>query len=122
MRLLRDGTGGTVGQYMGGGPFLGAYGNADLGGVSHLAGAVDTMWGKPVYVTTAIGGAGTALIGTRAAAQVWSRGGMSVEASSSHASYFTTNLVAIRAERRLGLTLYRSNGYVECRLAVGPGG
>ncbi len=27
MRLLRDGSGGTVGQYLGGGPFTGAYGN-----------------------------------------------------------------------------------------------
>ena len=46
-----------------------------------LTGAADTIWGKPVYVTTAIGGAGTALIGSSAAACVWSRGGLSVEAT-----------------------------------------
>jgi len=80
------------------------------------------MCGKPVYVTTALGGAGTALIGTRDGAQVWNRGGMTVEATNAHSDYFFKDLAAIRAERRLGLTVYRSNAYVELRFAVGPGG
>jgi hypothetical protein len=123
MRLLRDGAGGTAGQYMGGGPFLGAYGNAGpVSASGQVAGFNDTLWGKPVYVTANIGGAGTALIGTRANAAVWSRGGLRVEASNSHSNYFQINLVAIRAERRLALAVYRPTGFVECRLAVGPGG
>ena len=32
-RLLRDGTGGTIGQFYGGGPFSGAYGNGAAAGV-----------------------------------------------------------------------------------------
>ena len=32
-RLLRDGTGGTIGQYFGGGPFSGAYGAGGAPGV-----------------------------------------------------------------------------------------
>jgi HK97 family phage major capsid protein len=115
LRLLRDGTGGTAGQFMGGGPFLGAYGVGQGGAASpQITGVPDLVWGKPTYVSPIIG-SGTALVGTRAGAQVWSRGGLTVEASSSHESYFVKDLVAIRAERRLALTLYRSNAYVEIR-------
>jgi len=109
LRLLKD----TAGQYMGGGPFLGAYGGPQgpIGASGQITGATENVWGKPVYVTAAIGNAGTALIGTRANAQVWRRGGISIEASNSHASYFALNLVAIRAEERVGLAVYRPKGY-----------
>jgi Phage capsid family len=112
VRLLRDSTGGTLGAYLGGGPFFGAYGQAGAQASSgnQVEGANDYLWGKPLYVTTAVG-SGTAIIGTRAGAQVFSRGGLSVEAS--NAGYvnsldlFTSNQVAIRAERRLALCVYR---------------
>jgi HK97 family phage major capsid protein len=113
LRLLRD----TAGQFLGGGPFMGPYGNgSNLSASGQLTGAIDSIWNKPTYVTPIVG-AGTALIGSRAAGQVWSRGGLNVEASNSHASYFTTDLVAIRAERRLALTLYRPAALCEVRLA-----
>jgi hypothetical protein len=60
---------------------------------------------------------GTALIGTRASAQIWNRGGLSVESTNSHSTHFVQNLVAIRAERRLGLCVYRPNGFVEVRIS-----
>jgi HK97 family phage major capsid protein len=82
-----------------------------------VSGATDSLWGKSVYVTAAIGGAGTALIGTRANAQVWRKGGVSVEASNSHSTFFAINLVAIRAEERLGLAVYRPGAYTELRLS-----
>lgn len=110
-RLLRDGTGGTVGQMFGGGPWLGAYGNGGQVSSGVVAGATDVMWGKRVYVTPAIGGAGTALIGTTANACVWNRGGLRVEATSSHDKFFQLNLIAVRAERRMTLTTYRAAGY-----------
>jgi HK97 family phage major capsid protein len=115
LRLLRD----QNDQYLGGGPFLGAYGGPQgpAGASGQVSGALDSVWGKAVYVTSNIGNAGTALIGSRQAGQVWSRGGVSVEASNSHDSYFTSNLTAIRAERRLGLTLYRPGAMCEVRLA-----
>ena len=114
LRLLKD----TAGQYLGGGPFLGPYGNAGVVPSSgQITGAVDVVWNKPCYVTTGIGGAGTALIGSSAAATVWSKGGVSVEATNSHASLFTTDLVAIRAERRLGLACYRAGAFCEVRLS-----
>jgi len=113
MRLLTD----SAGQFFGGGPFMGQYGNNGVVGMSgQLAEPTDSIWNKPVYVTGAVG-AGTAVVGSRAAAQVWRRGGLSVEATNSHADYFQRNLVAIRAEERLGLAVYRPTGFVEVRLA-----
>ena len=113
VRLLTD----TAGQFFGGGPFMGPYGNGqNLAASGQVTGATDSLWGKPVYVTAATG-AGTAVVGTRESAQVWRRGGMSVEASNSHSNYFQLNLVAIRAEERLGLAVYRPTGFVEVRLA-----
>jgi HK97 family phage major capsid protein len=119
MRLLTD----TTGQLLGGGPWQGQYGGAALTSTSpQVTGNIDTLWGKPCIVTTALGGPGTALIGTRSAAQVWSKGGLNITASNSHASYFQQDLVMMRGERRMALTLYRAGGFVETRLAVGPGG
>jgi HK97 family phage major capsid protein len=116
IRLAKDGAGGTVGQFFGGGPFVGPYGGPQgpVGVNSQVSGATDTVWNMPAYITAAIG-AGTALIGTRASAQVWRRGGLSVDATNSHSNYFQLNLVAIRAEERLGLAVYRPRGFVELR-------
>ncbi len=109
-RLLTD----TAGQFFGGGPFMGQYGNnGQVGNSSQVTGALDTLWGKPVVVTTAIG-SGTALVGSFSqAAQIFRRGGLTVEATNSHASYFTSNLVAIRAEERLALAVYRPQAFTK---------
>jgi HK97 family phage major capsid protein len=113
IRLLTD----TAGQYFAGGPFQGPYGaGQNFGAAGHLTGATDSLWGKPVYLSAAIG-AGTALAGNSASAQVWNRGGLQIESATSHASNFTLDLSVIRAERRLALTCFRSNGFVEVRLA-----
>jgi HK97 family phage major capsid protein len=82
-RLLRDGTGGTAGQYFGGGPFTGAYGN---GGGARLFG--ESLWNTPVVLSTVVG-LGTALVGSFGqAAHIWRRGGVSVEATNSHSDLF----------------------------------
>lgn len=102
-RLLQD----ANQQFYGGGPFSGPYGNGGQQGASNqVSGAQDYIWGKPVIVTTAIG-AGTALIGTRSAAQLWTRGGVTVQATNSNEDDFLHDLVAIRAEKREALTVYR---------------
>jgi HK97 family phage major capsid protein len=88
----------------------------DAAASGQVSGAADSVWGKPVYVTSALG-AGTALIGTVAGAQVWNRGGPSVEATKSHGTLFQTDMTAIRCERRLGLTVYRPQAYTEVRVA-----
>jgi len=48
---------------------------------------------------------------------MWNRGGIRVEATNSHASNFVVNLNVIRAARRLGLSVYRPNGFTEVRRA-----
>jgi HK97 family phage major capsid protein len=107
-RLLRDGTGGTVGQFLGGGPFTGAYGNGGAAD-SGLFGA--SLWNTRVVISSVVG-AGTALVGNFSqGAHVWRRGGLSVTASDSHASFFIQNLHMLRAEERLGLGVYRASAF-----------
>jgi len=69
------------------------------------------IWGKPVVVTQAIE-QGTALVGAFAAAsQIFRKGGLSVEASNSHADFFQHNKTAIRCEERLALAVYRPQAF-----------
>lgn len=85
------------GQYVGGGPFTTAQ--------------TPTMWGIPGAVTPSIV-AGTSLVGAfRSASQLFRRGGVRVEASNSHQDFFIKNLVAIRAEERLALVVYREGAF-----------
>jgi HK97 family phage major capsid protein len=81
------------GQYFGAGPF------------APMQAA--TMWGLPVAPTPSIV-ANTALVGAFGSmSQVFRKGGIRVEASNSHQDFFIKNLVAIRAEERLALAVYR---------------
>jgi len=71
----------------------------------------ETLWGKRVVVTPAIGD-GQALVGAfTSAAQLFNRGGIVVEASNSHADFFQRNKTAIRAERRMALAVYRPGAF-----------
>jgi HK97 family phage major capsid protein len=102
IKLAKD----ASGQYYGGaagGPF----------GASTAPG-LETLWGLRVRVTPAIS-AGTALVGAFAeAAQIFRRGGLRVEASNSHSDFFQRNQVAIRAEERLALAVYRAAAFGTC--------
>jgi HK97 family phage major capsid protein len=90
-------------QYYGGGPFTGAYGNGGIAG--------NFLWQLPVVVTGAVA-AGTVLVGAfNTQAQVFRRGGLTVEASNSHNDYFARNMTAIRAEERLALAVYRPDAF-----------
>jgi len=95
VRLLKD----TALQYFGGGPFTGAYGNG--GGM-----AANNLWGLPVVVTSRET-LHTALVGDFTQGMIFRKGGLTVEATNSHASFFQTNLIAIRAEERLALAIWR---------------
>lgn len=89
IRLTKDSTG----QYLGPGPF-----SNDPG---------ERLWGLPVRVTPLIA-EGTALVGAfRPYAQIFRREGITVTASTEHASYFIENKIAILAEERLALAVYR---------------
>jgi HK97 family phage major capsid protein len=96
LRLLKD----TTENYIGGSPFSNTGSNPG-----------ESLWGKRVVVTQScipsqavVGAFGTA-------AQVFRRGGLSVEATNSHSTNFATNLTAIRAEQREVLCVYRPEAF-----------
>lgn len=71
------------------------------------------LWGLPVRQTTAMT-QNTALVGDFAnGAEVFRRGGLSVAASTEHASYFIENKVAIRAETRIALAVQVPTAFCE---------
>lgn len=103
--MLEDG-GSTIQSYL------------KVDGSGQVTGAVDFLWGNPVVITTALGGAGTALVGAfDQATMLGIRSALTVEASNQHASYFSSNLVMIRAEMRMGLCVFRPSGVTEVRLS-----
>jgi HK97 family phage major capsid protein len=79
-----------------------------------FASAQDPMlWGKKVVATPAMP-ATTAVVGAfKQAAQLFRKGGITVEASNSHVDFFQKGLVAIRAEERLALAVYRPGAFGE---------
>lgn len=83
----------TTGEYITGGPF------------SPIQ--TPTMWGLTVAVTPAQPAAEGLVGAFKTGAQIFRKGGMRVEASNSHQDFFIKNLVAIRAEERLALAVYR---------------
>lgn len=84
------------GQYFSGGPYASPSANP---------------WGLRKVVTAAVT-QGVAVVGAfREGATVWRRGGLTVDASNSHADFFRKNLTALRAEERLALTVYRPNAF-----------
>lgn len=94
-------------QYFGGGPFTGAYGNGANSTDSGNLGENPDVWGCRVVVTPAQA-QGTVLVGAfSTAAQVFRRTGITVEMTNSNEDDFKNNLVAMRAEERLGLAVYR---------------
>lgn len=68
---------------------------------------VERIWGLRVRVTPLIA-EGTALVGAfQPHAQIFRKGGVRVVASTEHSTYFVENKVAILAEERLALAVYR---------------
>ncbi len=68
---------------------------------------VERIWGLNVRITTAQT-EGTGLVGAFTPhAQIFRRAGITVTTSTEHASFFTSNLVAVLAEERLALSIYR---------------
>lgn len=99
-------------QYFGGGPFTGAYGQgAMINDNSVLSGGGQSIWELRTVVTSAMA-AGTALLGGfQTCAQVFRKGGLTIEMTNSNEDDFNNNLVSIRAEERLLLADYRPGGF-----------
>lgn len=72
-----------------------------------------TLWGLPIAVTP-VQPATKGVVGAfKQAAQTFRHGGIRVESSNSHQDFFVKNLVAIRAEERLALAVYRPAAFGE---------
>lgn len=75
-------------------------------------GGVMRLWRVPVVDSNAVV-AGTGVLGAWSlAATLWDREQANVRISDSHASYFIENKVAILAEERVALTIFRPEGFV----------
>jgi len=73
-------------------------------------------WGVQVVVTREAM-LGNPLVGAfNDAATLFRKGGLTVEASNSHADYFRKNLTALRAEERLGLVVLRPGAF--CKVSA----
>lgn len=70
----------------------------------------DRIWGLEVRQTTAMT-ENTGLVGDFRFAEVFRRDGINVTLSTEHASYFIENKVAIMAESRLALAVYRPSAF-----------
>lgn len=80
--------------------------------VSVTDGGVARLWRVPVVESDSVT-EGYFLVGAfRLGAQIWDREGVSIRVSEHHASYFIQNLVAILAEERFALTVYRPEAFV----------
>ena len=70
------------------------------------------LWGKPVVESDAIT-AGTFLVGAFGmGAVLYDREQATVEIATQHSTYFTENMVAIRAEERLALVVHRPQAFI----------
>jgi len=93
----------VAGQYFGGGPF---------------AASAQNPWGLRSVISQRIGD-GIIVVGAFAeGGTVWRKaGGLSVEATNSNENDFLHNLVAIRAEERMKLFIYRADAFCTVEIA-----
>ncbi len=81
------------------------------------------VFGLDMVPTTSIA-QGTFLVGSGnpAASEIRDRMDVTVEISTQHMDFFTKNLIAIRAEKRLALVVKRPNSYVTGSFSTSPAG
>ena len=76
------------------------------------------LWGLPVVDTNSMANDHFMVGAFNIAAQVFDREQAAVEVSTEHADFFTRNLVAIRAEERIALAVYRPESFVHGTFSV----
>lgn len=77
-----------------------------------FSGPQGSLWGLTVKRTNALA-PGTALIGDSRGAMILDREGVTIRVGDQHLDYFTTNKVAILAEKRVGLMVFRPDFFVQ---------
>ncbi|MBX9759446.1 MAG: phage major capsid protein [Beijerinckiaceae bacterium] len=87
------------GTYLGNGPFS--------------AEQVQRLWSLPVARSSSMSSDKFLVGAFKRGAQIFDRQDATVEVSTEHSDYFTKNLVAIRAEQRLALAVYRTGAFVK---------
>lgn len=101
-KLLRD----TNKNFLAGGPYYIPYQNG-------VFVELNTLWGKPVVVSTAVT-YGKPLAGCwKLGAQYFLREGMRLEMTNANEDDFRRNLIMLRAEHRLALAVYRPISFLE---------
>ena len=72
-----------------------------------------SLWGLPIRVSSTVAAAaGTAIVGAfKTMAQIFNNGGVTVEASTEHSTYFTERKVALALVRRLTVVHYRPSAF-----------
>ena len=110
--LLKD----TAGQYFGGGPWMGQYGahHRSARPVRSLAAGFAVGQDRACLHRGRFGNRARRILGRRNGVEPRCP---KVEVTNSHSDFFTKDLVAIRAERRLALTVFRPGAFCEVRLA-----
>ncbi len=96
MELLKDGSTANTGVYILGGP---------------RASSRKILWGLPTATTTALP-KGKFLVADFRLVALFDREDARIEVSTEHSDFFTKNLVAIRAEERVSLVVFRSDALV----------
>lgn len=101
------------GQFYGGGPFTGSGSYGQSGAINDPG-----VWGLRTIVSPAVP-AGTAVVAAwRAGAQVFRKGGITVDATNSDGDKFRSNITTIRAEERVGLAVYRPAAFNRVTLSA----
>lgn len=106
--LTKDGSGGSVGQYLMGGPAYAPYGNGAYG-------AYLPIWGMKVVATSAIA-QGTALVGAfESCASIITKAGegFRVEVANQNEDDFVKNMITVRIEERLLAAVRIPSGFAK---------
>ena len=113
IRLTKD----SFGRYILGDPQQGAFTDTGFG----ISIPTANLFGLAVDATTNIA-PGTFLVGSgnAIAAEIRDRMEMQIDISTEHADFFTKNLVAVRAEKRLALITRRPGSYVTGSFTSSP--
>jgi HK97 family phage major capsid protein len=113
IRLSKDGNG----QYFGGGPLFGQYGNPGFAQTDGTQVSQSSMWGYPTIVTQAVP-QGTVVVGAfKLATTVYRHNGLTVESTTTNEADFINNLITTRVEERLALAVRIPNAIVKVTLA-----